>query len=249
MRCVHTDNIKNLQPEVSKKFVPYLESMLSAHGDDIVSVFIYGSSAAGEYLKGSSDINSAFVFKEIKFHLLKKSLKLISKGISRSVAAPLFLTREYILSSLDVFPIEFMDMKENHILVYGEDILPGLNVKGEHARLFCEQQLKGKLIRIRQAYLEVGLSRKGMISLMKESLNTLIPVFRNLLRIKGEKPTSGKAGIIEQLSSVFALDAEAFLRVYRDSTREKKIASSEIDSILDRFMAEIEKLSSAVDKL
>ena len=242
-------DLEKLQPEVKKKFVHYLETMLKAHGDNVLSVFIYGSAASGTYIKGISDINSAIVFRELKFPTLKKSLKIVSKGISASVSAPLFLTREYISSSLDVFPIEFMDMKENHILVYGEDILSGITVRGEHTRLFCEQQLKGKLVRIREAYLEVGLSRKGMVSLLKESLNSLIPVFRNLIRLKGEVPPADKTGIIKSLSAIFGLDGEMFLHIHRSSAKQEKIASGEEDGLTDSFISEVEKLSIAVDKL
>jgi predicted nucleotidyltransferase len=242
-------NLEKLQPEVKKKFVPYLETMLKTHGDNVVSVFVYGSAASGTYIKGISDINSAIVFRELKFPVLKKSLKIVSKGISASISAPLFLTREYISSSLDVFPIEFMDMKENHVLVYGEDILSGIAVRGEHTRLFCEQQLKGKLVRIREAYLEVGLSRKGMVSLLKESLNSLIPVFGNLIRLKGEVSPADKTGIIESLSAIFGLDGEMLLHIHRSSAKQEKIISGEEDGLIDSFISEVEKLSIAVDKL
>ena len=242
-------NLEKLQPEVQKKFAPYLESMMDMYGNDLIAVFVYGSSASGGYVRGTSSINSAFVFNELKFPVLKKSLKIISKGISKSIAAPLFLTKEYIFSSLDVFPIEFMDMKENHILVYGEDIFSAMDVKGEHARLFCEQQVKGKLVRIRQAYLEVGLSRKGMISLMKESLNSLIPVFRNLIRLKGETSPADNLGIIERLSGLFGLETRVFTRVYQDSIKDKKVAPGDVEALIDQFMGEIEKLSVMVDKL
>jgi len=242
-------NIEKFQPEVKMKFFPYLETMLETHGDNVISVFVYGSAAAGSYIKGVSDINSAIVFRELKFPVLKKSLKIVSKGISDSVSAPLFLTREYISSSLDVFPIEFTDMKENHILVYGEDILSGITVKGEHTRLFCEQQLKGKLVRIREAYLEVGLSRKGMVSLLKESLSSLIPVFRNLIRLTGEVPPLDKSGIIERMSVIFGLDGEMFLHIHRSSAKQEKIVSGEEDGLVDSFISEVEKLSIAVDRL
>jgi predicted nucleotidyltransferase len=240
---------EKLQPEVRGRLVPYLEAMLELHADNLVSIIVYGSAASGAYVKGVSDINSVFVFKELGFQVLKKSLKKISRGISGSIAAPLFLTEEYIFSSLDVFPVEFMDMKENHVLVYGADIFSTLDIKGEHARLFCEQQIKGKLIRIRQAYLEVGLSKKGMLSLMKDSLNSLVPVFRNLIRIKGERPPCDKEGIIEHFSKAFGLTAGVFMEVYRVSTKKEKICPSEAEKLIEEFLIEIDKAAAISDKL
>ena len=242
-------NTEKLQPEVRKKFIPYLEKMLDMYGENLISVIVYGSAASGGYIKGVSDINSAFIFRELNFPVLKKGLRNISRGISDSIAAPLYLTREYISSSLDVFPIEFMDMKEKHVLLYGENIMSSMDIKGEHIRLFCEQQVKGKLVRIRQAYLEVGLSKKGMISLMTEALNTLIPVFRNLIRIKGGVPPLEKPAIIKALSAAFGLDAGVFLQVYGYSTGKEKITSAEAETLIDSFMNEVEKLSVMVDAL
>lgn len=246
------DNIVNadkLPSEAQKKIMPYLKKMADIHGDNLISVFVYGSAAGENYVPKSSDINSVFVFKELKFQVLENSLKLISKGIFKKIAAPLFLTKDYINSSLDVFPIEFLDMKENHILLYGEDVLSGLEIKGEHICLFCEQQIKGKLIRIRQAYLEVGLKKKGLEALLKESLNSLIPVFRNLIRLKGQQTPIGKAEIIEQFCRIFELDKNVFLPIYMDTTNDEKIANQEVAVFLGKYLSQIEKLAGMVDKL
>jgi len=248
---MNKDNIINdekLHIGVQKKFIPYLKTMSDIHGDNLISVFVYGSAAGENYIPKISDINSAFVFKDLKFSTFKSSLNVISKGIFKKIAAPLFLTKGYINSSLDVFPIEFLDMKENHILLYGEDILTGLEIKGEHIRLFCEQQIKGKLIRIRQAYLEVGLKKKGLEALLKESFNSLTPIFRNLIRLKGKQPSVNKTEIIRQLCQMFELDESVFLPIYKDSTNDEKIANQEVVVFLEKYLNQIEKLAGMVDK-
>ncbi len=242
-------NEEKLHIEVQKKFIPYLKAMSNIHEDNLISIFVYGSAAGENYIPKVSDINSVFVFKDLKFSTFKSSLSVVSKGIFKKIAAPLFLTKSYINSSLDVFPIEFLDMKENHILLYGENILSGLEIKGDHIRLFCEQQIKGKLIRIRQAYLEVGLKKKGLEALLKESLNSLIPVFRNLIRLKGKQPSVNKAEIIRQLCHIFGLDENAFLPIYKDSTNDEKIANQEVVVFLEKFLNQIGKLAGMVDKL
>ncbi|MCK5160815.1 MAG: hypothetical protein KAQ99_04495, partial [Candidatus Aureabacteria bacterium] len=116
-------------------------------------------------------------------------------------------------------------------------------------RLFCEQQVKGKLIRIRQAYLEVGLKKKGLESLLKESLNSLIPIFRNLIRLKGKQPSVNKAEIIRQLCQMFELDKNVFLSIYKDSSNDEKIANQEVVVFLEKYLSQIEKLADMVDKL
>jgi len=242
-------NTEKLPPEVQNKFIPYLKLMSDIHKDHLISVFIYGSAAGKNYIPKISDINSVFVFKDLAFASLTDSLKTVSKGISKRIAAPLFLTKEHIETSLDVFPIEFLDMKENYCLLYGTDVLSALTIKEEHIRLFCEQQIKGKLIRIRQAYLEVGLKKKGMEALLKESLNSLIPVFRNLIRLKDKKPPIEKSEIIKQLCQEFELDENVFLPIYKDTSNDEKIANQEIVVFVEKYLDQIKKLAVGVDQL
>ncbi|MCK5014516.1 MAG: hypothetical protein KAS66_11915 [Candidatus Omnitrophica bacterium] len=242
-------NTEKLPPEVQNKFIPYLKLMSDIHKDHLISVFIYGSAAGKNYIPKISDINSVFVFKNLAFASLTDSLKMVSMGISKRIAAPLFLTKEHIETSLDVFPIEFFDMKENYILLYGTDFLFALTIKEEHIRLFCEQQIKGKLIRIRQAYLEVGLKKKGMEALLKESLNSLIPVFRNLIRLKGKKPPIEKSEIIKQLCQEFELDENVFLPIYKDTSNDEKIANQEVVVFIEKYLDQIKKLAVGVDQL
>jgi len=170
---------------------------------------------------------------------LKKSLKLISLGISQKIAAPLMLTVKHMQTSTDVFPIEFLEMKDNHHLLYGQDLLLELPIQESNIRLQCEQQLKGKLIRIRQAYLEIGLRKKGIKALLEESLNSLFPIFRGLIRLKtANMAPTDKERIINDLAKHFGVDPEAF-----------KMGSGAVEPFFEKYISEIQKLAIASDEL
>ncbi len=242
-------NLERLPPEARAKIVPYLNKLVALYPRRILSIAVYGSTAGGNYIPKVSDINMAVVFDNVDFPVLKKALKVVSEGIRHKIAAPLFLTLPYIHSSCDVFPIEFLDIRENHVTVFGEEVFQDLTIETEHLRLFCEQQLKGRLIRIRQAYLEVGLKRQGIEALLKESLNSLFPVFRNLIRLKREQPPVDKQEIIAQVSRLFSLDAEVFANIFRDKTNDEKIAGEDVEKYFERYMKQLKILWEAVDKL
>jgi hypothetical protein len=242
-------NTERLPEDVKKIFLPYLERMRQRHEDNLTAVFIYGSAAGGNYVPKVSDINSAFIFRRLDFPVFQRSLDIVADGRKKNITAPLFLTADYIRASLDVFPMEFLEMKENHVLLFGEDLLSGLDIKGEHIRLFCEQQIKGKLVRIRQAYLEVGQSRRGMEQLLKDSLRALLPVFRNLVRLKGQPPAVDKEEVLRQLCAAFQLDEGVFLPVYRDKTNDEKIAGRDVVVFIEKMAGQLEKLAGEVDRL
>jgi len=240
---------ENLAKDVSKKITPYMEQMLKIHSASISSIFIYGSACGDDYIKGVSDINSAIVFKTLSLSELKRSLNIVNKGIRQKIVAPLFLTKEHILTSVDTFPIEFAQMKESHILLYGEDVFNEITIEPKHIRFICEQQLKGKLIRIRQAYLEIGLRKKGLEILIKESLWSLFPIFAGLLMLKGIKPAQDKLGIIKMLSDTFSVDTSVFKAILDDRRNDEKIGGQDIEAFLSQYIEQIEKLAVIADKL
>lgn len=243
------DQLNKLPKDVSKKAFRYFEELLAIQEDNIASIVIYGSACGINYLPKISDINSLLIFRQFEFSQFKKSLKVIARGISKKISAPLILTKEDIRSSVDIFPIEFLDMKENHVLIYGEDVLSSLEIPQKYLRLSCEQQIKGKLIRIRQAYLEVGLTSKGMEALLKDALTALIPVFRTLLRLKNRVPPLDKLKILEEICREFQLGTEVFKTIYRNTTQEARIAPSKIDVVIGEYLKELGKLSEAVERI
>lgn len=246
------ENLKNLDKldiQAKKAIEPYLRELLKIHQDNVVSVLVCGSAAGADYVPGISNITLLVVLEKLEFQDLQKSLKLVSGGINKKIAAPLFLTRKHMESSTDVFPIEFLEMKESHLLLYGEDLLGPLEINPANIRLFCEEQIKGKLIRIRQAYLEIGLKRKGIEALLKESLASLTPVFRNLIRLKGRTPPLEKQEIYIQVCAEFDLDRNVFLAILRDTKNDEKIDAQDVEVFFERYIAQIQKLAVAVDQL
>lgn len=238
-----------VRQEVRKKIKPYLKKLLEIHGDNIISIVLYGSATGDDFSPKSSDVNLLVIFKELDFPQLNKSLKLISGGIQKKIAAPLFLSSTHVETSKDVFPIEFLEIQENNKVLYGQDLFKDMQIEQGHIRLFCEQQIKGKLIRLRQAYMEVGLKKKGIEALMKESLYGLMPIFRALLRLRQCKPLVDKEGIIGQLADSLSLDGDVFIAILKDKKNDEKIAGQDVAVYFEKYIGEIKKLAIAVDQL
>ncbi len=242
-------NLDSLPQRVRAIVEPYSRHMIKLHGDNLESIIVYGSSTGKDFIPGKSNINLLLIFKELEMRDLKRSLKLVARGRKKGIIAPLFLTERHIKTSADVFPIEFLEMKENHIVICGWDLLEELEVEKGNIRLQCEQQLKGKLVRLRQAYLEIGLKRKGVEALLIESLTSLIPAFRNMLRLRGREVPLEKDEVINKVASEFEVDGEVFLSILRDKRGDEKIAGVHADEFLGKYLEQIRKLAIAVDEL
>lgn len=241
--------LDNVQKHVKECIKPYLEKMVSIYGDNVISIVLYGSATGRYFIPKKSNINLAIVFKELNFRMLRQSLKLVKEGLRCNIPAPLFLSLRHIETSKDTFPIEFLEIKDNNILLYGEDLFNDIKILDVHLRLLCEREVKGKLILLREAYLQRGLNKIRVKLLMHESLSAFLPLFRAILRIKGIVPGIDKESIIIDLCNHYGLSKDIFIAILRDKSREKIIASKDIETVFEKYILEIEKLAGIVDGL
>jgi len=172
---------------------------------------------------------------------LKKSLKLVREGNKKGIPAPLILTLDDIQSSSDVFPIDFLDMKLRHKTIFGKDYLLDVDVAHIHLRLQCEQELKGKLIRLREVYLEVGLNEKRIQNLIYESYKSLIPVLRTMILLKGADIPEN-VDVLEVVSELYAVDVSLCRQI--DSLQATKQA---LEDFFASYIALVANLAHIMD--
>src|SRR4051812_34247832 len=122
-------------------------------------------------------------------------------------AAPLLLTRDEFLRTLDVFPLEYGGIIARHKLVLGEDVLAGIRVGDADIRRGCELQAKSHLIHLREGYLECGGNPKAVAALIAASAPSLSSLLANLHRL--DDALAQRAGFSEGLLKEIAAAAEA----------------------------------------
>ena len=242
-------NTEKLPLEVRKLVEPYLDKLLGIYQTRIKSVVIYGSATGADFVPGKSNVNIAIVLDRVDVGTLRMGLKVVADGRKRRIVAPLFLTGSFIERSADVFPLEFIEIRDNHVVVFGEDIFSSLGIDEANLRLQCEEQLKGSLLRLRQAYLELGLKKKGIEALLIDSLTSIIPAMRGMLRLKGITPPREKSSVISQIGETFNADAETMLAILRDKRGDEKIGGEDADKVLTRYMECVRDLGVKVDEL
>lgn len=242
-------NLTRLHASVRAVVETYCERLVSALGVHVKAVSVYGSATGPDYIPGKSNVNLVVVVDRLDKDILASMLDTVRWGRKKRIVPPLVLTPRYIESSLDVFPIEFVEIKESHVLLMGEDHFASLEVSHDDLRLECESQLKAAVLRTRQAYLEVGLMKKGAEAVLHASLTSLIPVFRAMLRIKGVEVPRRKLDVINAVGEAFGVDPEPFTAVLRDKAGDERIGGREAGDVLARYITDIESLATKVDRL
>jgi len=230
-------------------FPEIIDEYRNKFGDDLISIILYGSATGSDYRPGKSDINFMIVLSENGIESLEKALIIIPKWHKRKVATPLCLTELYVETSLDVFPIEYLNFQRNHILVYGKDILKDLSFNAEFIRLQCEREIKGKLLLLREAYLETAGKGRALRDVIGQSIQAFLAIFDALLYLKEKEIPSEKREVIRATCETLDLDVSLFEKLLDIREQKIKPAESEIKSIFQDYLKEVRKLSKIVDTL
>ena len=230
-------------------FVPLTQDYQKVFGKELISLILFGSAAGGAYVKGKSDINLLIVLTPEAINRLEDSLDTVKQWRKRRVAVPLVMTKAFIESSLDCYPIEFLNMKNRHILIYGENVLEKLNFKPEDLRLQIERELKGKLILLRQGYLETGGNARQLRQLISRSFTAFISIFNALLHLKQESAPRHRRDTIKEVAKLFAVDEEAFLYCADIKEDVDKLSGEEVAGVFKKYLREVEKICNIVDGL
>lgn len=228
----------------------WLAPVRTALSSDFLAAYVTGSALREGFDPRRSRVNLLVVASELP----SDRLDALSAAIGNDPKAlvrfePLFLTRQQIDASLDVFPIEWLDLQERHRLLEGTDFLPQLIVPRANLRLQCEHELRGKHLRLRQEYLAAAQDPERLRVALANLASGFHTLFRTLLRLRDETPPADAAAVIERVAALYSLDAKGLLgaHVVRHASQAPK--PDEARAIYRSFLAEIGSLVSAIDGL
>jgi len=225
----------------------FIIRLKNTYGEELISVVLYGSSASGEFTTRYSNVNLLVILKDTSLDNLNKISTLITRHKFQMIK-PLFFSEGYIKRSIDVFPIEFLDMKENHIVLHGKDVLSSLAIDIKNLRFQCEQELKAKLVNIKDAYLRIR-NKQELKRLLFSSFTSIIHILRNLVRLKGNSPSYLKEDVLKDISKEFNIDTTNFNKILNAKKKNLILSSEETESLFFALVTDLEKIIDIVDKL
>jgi len=232
---------------MDKMLKEFSESLHKDLGSNLKSFIVYGSAATGELYK-TSDYNTLIIVENFGSECLKKMEKSVKKWCKRGQPVPLIFDRHSIIKSNDVFPIEFLDIKENHFVAVGKDFFKNMKIDSKNLRLEIERELKSNIIRLRQSFIVTGGNPKKVKELMRGSISTFSAIFKGILRYLKLKAPQKKAEIITALSEKISLNTNVFFDILALKDGVDRIKNNEIDDIFNFYINDIEKVADFLDK-
>lgn len=219
-----------------------------AVGGNLKSAILYGSAAAGDYVPEHSDVNLLFVLGETSFAAIATLAPAVEWWAKQKHHAPLLMTAEELRRGADVFSIEFLDMRENYRVLWGEDLLKGLEIPMKFHRAQVEYELREKTILLRQRLLVVAKDEDAKWELLVRSVGAFATLARHALIALGETAVS-KREAVQKLAAKAGFDAGAFLQLF--DLRERKVdrKTINVDDLFARYLKAVERITAAVDEM
>jgi len=232
--------------QVLQKFV---QDVQGVYGDDLLAILLYGSAATGEHVAGRSDINVAVILRRLTPALLRKAAGHIRGWHHRGFATPLFFDPETLHASLDVFPIEFLDMQERHRTLWGPDLLAGLQIGRGNLRLQCEQELRGKWLKLCQSYVEGASTPSDLERILRVALSSIVVLARTLLRLGGEDPGGAADAVLDRTQVRFGASTASLRKAYQVKRGDLRLEGSDLETLYHEVLEEVQGLVRVVDGL
>ena len=110
---------------VEKDFVMQAKT---AFGDNLKSIILYGSILTENYNPLSSDINLLIILNQADPERIIVLGKYAAKTLQSNSITPTILSHNEFISSADIFPMEYFDIKELHKTLYGDDVFQNLTI-------------------------------------------------------------------------------------------------------------------------
>ena len=234
---------------MDKVVTQLVDKLKNAFGDRLVSIVLYGSAAGGDHHPKFSDFNVLVVLSAITPREMADSEEIFRWWREQGSPSPLLLTESEVTNSTDCFAIEFLDIKQQHQLLYGKDVVSGLAVDRSFYRAQVEHDLRAKLLRLRQ-------KASGMLSdadllrrLLADSISTFAVLFRHALALDGAEAPHRKRDVIEAARQRFGFDAAPFETLL--ALREERLKPRDVDpaGLLAGYLQGIGAVIDAVDRL
>jgi len=227
----------------------WLQPVRLALGGEFLGAYLTGSVLTQGFDPKKSGVNLLVISRSLDTTVLERLAAALPEPKKATRFEPLFMTQGQIEKSLDSFPIEWLDIRERHLLLEGEDVVASIDVPRTYLRLQCEHELRGKHIQLRQTLLLQSRQSLVLLRTLGGVASSLATLFRTLLRLQGESPPAESARVIERVADVFRLDAGALLIPHMIRYGGRSPKGDEVALQYRRFLAELDRLIAAIDEL
>lgn len=212
---------ESLHPAVHEGVARLAESARGVFADAVESLVIFGSAAGTSFDPSRELAQGALVLRAIDIAGLRR-LACDIPGLRRQrVASPLIMTPAYIAESLDTFPLEYLEIKQQHVSVSGGDPFASLDFRPADMRRQCERETKVLLIALRQGLLASGGVEDDLVDLDHDIAAALLRTLRGVLWLTERREVRTSEEILLGVEELLSRPLTGLRRALKAEVRER----------------------------
>ena len=237
-----------------KKLDNFVSDIKNIFGKRLKSVFVYGSKANIELEKLDYDIDIMVITETLSGDDIKKCSVPVKKWMGgfwdkQKNPLPVFMGEKEWFNSADVYAMEYSDIKENHKIIYGENLINSLNIKDSDLRLQCEAEMKNLLMRFRKHYILFADSPREINEMLFSATKTLNAIFKSVLRLKQIEVSKSAYANLNKICEIFDADKHFYEKLLCAKDKHCKFSKNESFKIADDAIVQLEKLLEYINNL
>jgi len=218
-----------------------------AVGDRLVGATLYGSAIGDGFDPAHSDVNVAFVLSALTPAELDSLRGAHREWRKSRITRPLLLTRDTLARSLDVFPLEYLLIREHHRTLFGEDCFAGLAIERPALREAVERVLRAQELAVAWTYLALADTPSGARHWAARSGTAIAASASGLLYLAGDPIPVTRPELASRCAARFGIMAEEMLLLL--DRRPESRAPIEVKRLLGSAQGILTRLTDAVDAL
>ena len=210
------------------------------------SVLLFGSAGRGDFREGHSDLNTVCILHSLHVEELGRLAGTVKWWcVEQKEPAPLFFTREEMRQAADVFAVEILDMKQGRRVLFGEDIVAGIDVPMNLHRLQVEHDLRTILLKLRQHYLRAPGDLRELAPVLRKSFSGVLTLLRHTVIAFGEPAPVHAHEIVARAAALTGADKSTFDTLLK--LRDSGEFHGEIVPTYGAYLKALEKVLHALD--
>lgn len=234
---------------MEEKFSQLVSRLANAHGEELVAVILHGSVIVTGRAARPADYQLLVVTATLPASELRKAQPVARWWTQQGFHLPVYFTLNEFSASLDVFPIEFRQMKRAYRVLYGRDLLAGAEISPVNLRSQIEHELRGKMLRLRALFLPASESADDLLKLMTDSIVSFIQFLRPTLELLGEEPPLDRREVLQRAGDRLSISLEPMERVLRLRNEPVRLLELEAQDLFADYLNCLARVITAVDKI
>lgn len=239
----------DLDPRLEFPLGRLLSELRSALECDLLAVFLVGFDRSLPFDPESSEIRLLFVLSQVRARQLGLMVDPLMGSHRELRIDPMVYSLEDLQRSLDVFPLQMVDIKRGYEVLYGSDVLAGVKLHRCDTRLAVEREIKTVLSRLHHLF----LVRSGLRPAWQETIQDTVPQVVRLigfcLLLAGQRPSNNVAEKIQAAQQHLGLQAVVLSRAYELHSGKQRPQATELAQLFESYLDNVSKLAHWVDQL